>query len=103
MNLPNLAVAPYVSSASATEKGILQRIAVGLTDRINALSANNVVVVDLMCEPRIYSGANYSSDGFHPSDSGYALMADLLYPALRNGTASAPSSNCAQRSAVPAF
>ena len=103
MNLPNLAVAPYVSSASVTEKGILQRIAVGLTDRINALGAQNVVVVDLMCEPRIYSGANYSSDGFHPSDTGYAVMADLLYPALRNGTAPAPSSNCAQRSAVPVF
>jgi hypothetical protein len=44
-----------------------------------------------------------SSDGFHPSDAGYLLMADLLYPALRNGTAPAPSNTCAQRAAVPVF
>jgi lysophospholipase L1-like esterase len=103
MNLPNLATAPYVGSLSTTEKGILQRIAVGLSDRINALTAQGVVVVDLMCEPRIYNGANYSSDGFHPSDAGYVVMADLLYPALRNGSAPSPSSTCPQRTAIPAF
>jgi lysophospholipase L1-like esterase len=103
LNLPNLAVAPYVSSASLTEKSILQRIAVGLTDRINALSAQGVVVVDLLCDPRSYSAANFSSDGFHPSDAGYQLMADLLYPALRNGSAPTPSSTCPQRAAVPVF
>jgi lysophospholipase L1-like esterase len=97
MNLPNLAAAPYVSAASLTEKMILQRIAVGLTDRINALAAQGVTVVDLMCDPRIYSAANFSADGFHPSDAGYALMAELLYPALRNGTAPAPSGSCPQR------
>jgi lysophospholipase L1-like esterase len=97
MNLPNLALAPYVASASATEKGVLQRIAVGLADRINALSSQNVVVVDLMCEPRIYSSANYSADGFHPSDAGYAVMAELLYSALRTGSAPSPSSSCPQR------
>ncbi|HUE86355.1 MAG TPA: GDSL-type esterase/lipase family protein [Vicinamibacterales bacterium] len=102
-NLPNLAVAPYVSSATVIEKSILQRIAVGLTDRINALSAQGVIVVDLMCEPRSYNPANISSDGFHPSDAGYELMADLLYPALRNGTAPAPSGSCPQRAIVPVF
>ena len=103
MNLPNLAAAPYVNSASTLERSILQRIVVGLTDRMNALSGQGVVVVDLMCEPRIYSGSNYSSDGFHPSDSGYVVMADLLYPALRTGSASSPSSTCAQRTLLPAF
>jgi lysophospholipase L1-like esterase len=103
MNLPNLAAAPYVASAAEVERSILQRIVVGLTDRINALVSQNVVVVDLMCDPRIYSAANYSSDGFHPSDSGYAVMADLLYPALRNGTAPAPSSTCAQRALLPVY
>lgn len=103
MNLPNLALAPYVATVSTLEKGILQRIAVGLTDRVNTLASQGVIVVDLMCEPRIYSPANYSSDGFHPSDSGYAVMAELLYPALRNGAAPAPSGSCAQRTAVPTF
>jgi lysophospholipase L1-like esterase len=103
MNLPNLAAAPYVSSLSMLERSILQRIAVGLTDRVNALSSQNVVVVDLMCEPRIYNAGNYSSDGFHPSDSGYAVMADLLYPALRNGSAPPPSSTCSQRTLLPVY
>lgn len=103
MNLPNLAVAPYVASVSTLEKSILQRIAVGITDRINALSGQNVIVIDLMCDPRIYSPSSYSGDGFHPSDAGYAVMADLLYPAFRDGTARAPSSTCAQRTAVPVF
>jgi lysophospholipase L1-like esterase len=98
MNLPNLAAAPYVSSASLSEKVILQRIAVGLSDRINALAAQGVTVVDLMCDTRIYNPSNFSSDGFHPSDAGYALMAEMLYPALRNGTAPAPSGSCPQRS-----
>lgn len=103
MNLPNLAVAPYVASATTVEKSILQRIAVGLTDRINALTAQNVVVVDLMCESRIYNAANYSPDGFHPSDAGYAVIADLLYPALRNGSSTPPAANCAARTALPVF
>jgi lysophospholipase L1-like esterase len=103
MNLPNLGAAPYVNGLSVTERSILQRIAVGLTDRINALASQSVIVVDLMCEPRIYSAANYSSDGFHPSDAGYVVMADLLYPALRNGTSPAPSSTCAQRTLLPVF
>lgn len=102
-NLPNLAAAPYVARLSGTERGILQRIAVGIADRLNALTAQSVPVVDLMCDSRIYLPSSYSSDGFHPSDSGYAVMADLLYPALRNGTAPAPSPNCPQRTIAPVF
>jgi lysophospholipase L1-like esterase len=103
LNLPNMALAPYVASTTLLEKSMLQRIAVGIADRINATTSQNVIVVDLMCEPRIYNGANFSSDGFHPSDAGYALLAELLYPALRNGTAPAPSSTCPQRTQVPVF
>ncbi len=102
-NLPNLAAAPYVSSATVLEKSILQRIVVGMTDRINALSAQGVTVVDLMCEPRSYNPANISADGFHPSDAGYLLMADLLYSALRSGTAAPPPASCPQRTLLPVF
>ena len=97
MNLPNLAAAPYVAAATLSEKVILQRIAVGLSDRVNALTTQGVTVVDLLCEPRSYSVINFSADGFHPSDAGYALMAELLYPALRNGTSPPPSGSCPQR------
>ena len=102
-NLPNLAALRYVASLSTAEKGVLQRIAVGLTDRINALTSQNVLVVDLMCEPRIYADANVSSDGFHPSDAGYQLMGDLAFNAMNSGTASIPSGVCPQRTVFPIF
>ncbi len=82
LNLPNLAGMPYVANNTIEERGVLQRIAVGLT---------------------VYSTANLSGDGFHPSDSGYQVMADLAYPVLANGTATAPASSCAQRTLVPVF
>jgi lysophospholipase L1-like esterase len=102
-NLPNLAALPYVSRNTTVERGVLQRIAVGLSDRINASASSNVLVVDLLCESRIYAAGNVSSDGFHPSDQGYQLMAELGYPALADGTAATPSPNCAPRTAAPAF
>lgn len=97
LNLPNMAAAPYVASNPLDEKRLLQRVAVGLSDRVNALRSLNVLVVDLMCEPRMYQASNFSSDGFHPNDAGYALIAELTYPALANGTAATPSSTCPQR------
>ncbi len=102
-NLPNLGALPYVAARPTSERSIVQRIAVSLTDRVNALTAQNVTVIDLMCEPRLYDGSRFSSDGFHPSDSGYALMAELGYPAVRNGTGGAPAGSCAQRTLLPAF
>jgi lysophospholipase L1-like esterase len=102
-NLPNLAGLPYVARNTTTERSALQRIAVGLSDRINALASQNVLVIDLMCESRLYSAANVSSDGFHPSDGGYQLMADMASAAMGNGTATTPSGSCAQRTLFPAF
>lgn len=102
-NLPNLAGAPYASALPTLDRSILQRIAVGIADRLNALAGQNVIVIDLLCESRLYGAANFSSDGFHPNDQGYALMASLLYPALRTGSAPAPSASCPQRALVPAF
>jgi lysophospholipase L1-like esterase len=102
-NLPNLAALPYVSRNTTLERSVLQRIAVGLADRINSAAAQDVLVVDLLCESRIYDGGSVSSDGFHPSDQGYRLMADLGYPALASGTASVPSASCAPRTVFPPF
>lgn len=103
MNLPNLAAAPYLASAPAIERSVMQRIAVGMADRINAMAGRNVIVIDLLCDARVYQPGHYSSDGFHPNDQGYELIADLLYPALRHGSAPPPSSACPQRSVVPAL
>ena len=42
--------------------------------------------MDLLCDGRAYDPANYSSDGFHPDDSGDALMAGLFVDAILRGT-----------------
>lgn len=101
LNLPNLAASPYLAGNPTVEKSLMQRVAVGLSDRVNALTARNVLIVDLMCEPRIYLPSNYASDGFHPSDGGYAVFTELTLPVLRDGTNRAPSTSCAQRSVFP--
>lgn len=101
LNLPNLAGAPYVARNTQFERQVLQRIAVGLSERASALAGANVHVVDLMCDSRILDPANFSSDGFHPNDRGYSLMADLAYAAATAGSWPAPQADCAQRRVVP--
>ncbi len=101
LNMINLAGAPYNASRPTSEKSIMQRIAVGISDRVNALASKNVLVVDLMCDARLYQPQNYASDGFHPGDAGYQIFAELTWPALGNGTASAPNTSCAQRRLFP--
>ena len=101
LNLPNLAASPYLAGNPTVEKSLMQRVAVGLSDRVNALTSRNVLVVDLMCDARLYLPSNYAADGFHPNDGGYAVFTELTLPALRDGTNRAPSTTCAQRSAFP--
>lgn len=101
LNLPNLAASPYLSGNSTVEKSLMQRVAVGLSDKINALQSKNVLVVDLMCDARIYLPSSYAADGFHPNDNGYAVFTELALPALRDGTNRAPSTTCAQRAVFP--
>jgi lysophospholipase L1-like esterase len=103
LNLPNLGLAPYIANLSQQERSIMQRIAVGLADRVNAVSSQSVLVVDLMCDVRVYDAGSFSSDGFHPNDRGYAVMAELTYPALAGGNIAAPSSSCSPRTALPPF
>ena len=101
LNLPNLAAAPYLAGNPIAEKSLMQRVAVGLSDKVNALQSKGVLIVDLMCDARIYLPSNYASDGFHPNDGGYAVFTELTLPVLRDGTNRAPSTTCAQRSVFP--
>lgn len=101
LNLPNLAGSPYLSGNPTVEKSLMQRVAVGLSDRVNALTARNVLVVDLMCDARLYQASNYAADGFHPNDGGYAVFTELTLPVLRDGQNRTPSTTCAQRSLFP--
>ena len=103
LNLPNLAGAPYLARNSAVERGVMQRIAVGMSERVNAMASASVFVVDLLCDARILEPASFSSDGFHPSDRGYALMAELAYPATVNATHPAPAADCALKRVAPAY
>jgi lysophospholipase L1-like esterase len=98
LNLPNLAAMPYMAGESADRKRVFQQIAVGLSAQINALAASNVIVVDLMCDGNFLHPSIFSPDGFHPNDAGYGYMADVVYPAVLNGTFSLPSNSCSYMS-----
>lgn len=94
LNLPNMAHTPYASGLSLEEKRYLQAVSAGFSAGINALAADGVVVVDLMCDANFYNPAIFSSDGFHPNDAGYGYMADLVYAAASTGAAAAPRGFC---------
>jgi lysophospholipase L1-like esterase len=94
LNLPNLAALPYSDGRSVGEKQVLQSIAVALNEKINAMTSQGATVVDMMCDSRIYSRSIFSSDGFHPNDSGYALFADLVYTAASSPSPATPKASC---------
>jgi len=96
LNLPNLAGLPYASGLTLAQKRGLQQIAVGFSSQINALGAQGVLVLDLMCDSRFYQPSSLSSDGFHPNDTGYAYLADLVYAAAATGTVTPPRASCSQ-------
>ena len=78
LNPPNGAGLPYVADRPRDQLRILQAISVRFSAEANVQASRGVLVVDLMCDPRSYMPQNYSSDGFHPSDSGYAFMAEAV-------------------------
>jgi lysophospholipase L1-like esterase len=102
LNVPNAAGLPYLSRVSAAQRQAAQRIAVGMTRTVvNALTAQNVIVVDLMCDARSYLAANYSSDGLHPNDAGYAFIAAEVVRAITSASYPAPQSSCSAMTIVP--
>ena len=96
-NLPNFAGLPFTQGYSMQRRQVLQRITVSLSrDAINVLTTQNVSVVDLLCDPRSYDPSNYSSDGFHPNDRGYAFIAEAFLAAIRSSSLSEPQPTCPQ-------
>jgi lysophospholipase L1-like esterase len=94
-NLPNLGAMPYLASAPLLQKQAAQRASVGMTrTAINSLS--DVAVIDLMCDSRFYQPGTLSTDGFHPSDAGYAIMAAELVEAATASSYQRPQDSCAQ-------
>jgi lysophospholipase L1-like esterase len=96
LNLPNLAALPYAAGYTLAQRRALQQIAVAFSARINALTADGAIVVDIMCQSEFYDPASYSSDGFHPNDLGYQRMADVIYPAASTGSAAPPPATCSR-------
>jgi lysophospholipase L1-like esterase len=102
LNLPNMGAMPFRSNSTQQLRRAAQMLAVGITTTvINPNIANGVVVLDLMCDPRSYQAATYSSDGFHPSDIGYAWMAAEVVTAATMASYRAPASSCPQMTLVP--
>jgi len=104
-NLPNFAGAPFTNSYTLDQRRALQQISVGFSkDAINPLASRpNVAVVDLLCEERTYAPSAFSSDGFHPNDAGYAIMAEMMLAAIRDTNYRLPSASCGRMSIVPAL
>jgi lysophospholipase L1-like esterase len=94
LNLPNMAGLPYSTALTVAQKRLLQSIAVGFSAQTNGLVQQGALVIDLMCDARSYQAGNYSSDGFHPNDAGYAYMHGLVYPVATTGSAPPPSASC---------
>ena len=102
INVPNMAGLPYLAGAALTQRQAAQRAAVGMTTTVvNALVSRGIPVVDAMCDNRSYIGANYSSDGMHPNDAGYAFLASEIVRAVTSSSYPAPQANCAAMTIVP--
>jgi lysophospholipase L1-like esterase len=101
-NLPNFAGVPAFVNLPEPVRAMLQATSVGFDDEvINKLVARGIPVVDLLCDPRSYDPANFSSDGFHPNDAGYAILAAALAPVLEGKSIPPPRAHCPQRKFVP--
>ena len=99
LNLPNMAGIPRNAAAPLRQRRAEQMLSVGITTRVINPYASNGVVIDLMCDSRSYQASTYSSDGFHPSDSGYAWIAAEVVAAATSSYR-APASTCAQLTLV---
>ena len=101
LNVPNMAGLPFLADAPLPQRQAAQRASVGMTTTVvNGLSAQNVVVVDLMCNPRTYLASNYFYDGFHPNDSGHAFIADEVLKAATSSSYPQPRGSCTQMTLV---
>jgi lysophospholipase L1-like esterase len=97
LNLPNMAGLPYMAGRTATARRWTERLSVGFATRgANELAAEGVSVVDLLCDARSYQASNYSSDGFHPNDAGYAFIAAEVLKAAQAASWPVPATSCGQ-------
>lgn len=102
LNVPNVAGLPFLAKASLAQRQAAQRAAVSMSrSAVNPLASSSVTVIDLMCDGRSYFGFNYSSDGLHPNDSGYAFISAEVVKAITTSTYPVPQSSCSSMTIVP--
>jgi lysophospholipase L1-like esterase len=100
LNLPNMADMPRYRGVSLQQRRAAQLLSVGITTSVlNPLAAGGALVVDLMCDARSYQASTYSSDGFHPSDAGYAWIAAEVVSAMTTSYRP-PAASCASMTMV---
>jgi lysophospholipase L1-like esterase len=101
-NLPNFAAIPMTSGFTVEERQMMQKISVGIsTQVINPLASQGIPVVDLLCNSQFSSPSIFSSDGFHPNDSGYTILASEMMKAISASGITAPAGACALMAVVP--
>jgi lysophospholipase L1-like esterase len=102
VNLPNFAAIPMTAGFTIEERQMMQKLSVGIsTQVINPLTAQGIPVVDLLCNSQFASPSIFSADGFHPNDSGYAVLAAETMKAILATGVTTPASSCAQMAVVP--
>ena len=102
LNVPNLAGFPFLAQESLGQRQAAQRAAVGMTKTVvNPLVSQKVIVVDVMCDSRMYLRSNFYADGFHPNDAGYAFIAGEIVRAVTSSAYPPPQSDCSFMSIVP--
>lgn len=94
-NLPNIALVPLGQAQSATVQAGLAAFSVGIDGApIAAATAAGIPVVDLLCNSQSYESGNFSSDGFHPNDAGYADFAASFFIAVAATAPATPAPTC---------
>jgi lysophospholipase L1-like esterase len=102
LNVPNAAGLPFLAGASLAQRQAAQRAAVGMSKTVvNPLVSSSISVIDLMCDSRSYVASNYSSDGLHPNDAGYAFISAEVVKAITQSSYPAPQSSCSGMTIVP--
>ncbi|HET6958377.1 MAG TPA: SGNH/GDSL hydrolase family protein [Vicinamibacterales bacterium] len=102
LNVPNAAGMPFMAAASLADRQAAQRMAVGMSKTVvNPLVSSSVTVIDMMCDGRSYAPSNYSSDGLHPNDPGYAFISSEVVKAITQRSYPAPQASCAGMTIVP--
>jgi lysophospholipase L1-like esterase len=101
-NLPNFAGIPMTAGYALDRKQLVQKLSVGFsTQVVNPLALQGIPVVDLLCDSRFSSPSVFSSDGFHPNDTGYAILAAEMVKAITSSSYPAPIGSCSQMTIVP--